>query len=98
MVIPYTYVDQFPLPIASEERFGMVKLSRYVQEAIEECDIEVISAGTSTVEYTYTLSRTSFNSYSYQPGIPGNKFRYFQAGLGQIYLGDTLPTSWACDT
>ena len=87
--VPTSFVDQFSLPIASEEQFGMVRLSRVVQEAIEECSIEVIEAGGSTVEYSYALSPSGF-SEQWRPNYTSDKI-YFDLLNNRILNSPSAP-------
>ena len=52
---PASSTDQFSIPLASETEFGLVRLSRFVQEAIQECETTTIP-GYSSQEITYDVS------------------------------------------
>ena len=88
---PTNFTEEFSLPIASEDQFGMVKLSRAVQEGIQECTIDVIEAGGSTVEFTYMLGLNSFTSSPYTPTTTSNKVLF--ADYGALYTGSTALTN-----
>ena len=81
---PTNYTEEFSLPIASEEQFGMVKLARAVQEGIQECTIETIEAGGSSVQYTYSIF-PDFSPGVFTPATSGSKF--FTAFNGSPYTG-----------